>query len=317
MRTTKKISIWMLTLMLIIVSISTGIPVWGERVLIEDTTLSNDRAAIARRERDRFINGENVSEEITITLEDQLRAIENNNNMTEAQRAQAIEKLQVTSDLMDAISSPENASLVRALASGETTYAMARSLPWWAIDMTRQPRRHIVVPHNRQANGWFCGPATVRQTMQHLWGGGYSRTQHEIAAIIGTTQAGTNGLNMVTYINNRQNFISYVVIQLEDQVRGSVENRLLMEVCFWEAFTLWHTTPILRVRMRVEDGWRYRSDGHFMNVSGFEGGGSRDFEVTDPAESGSLPGRTPGRFVYSSQVIWRGTNIHPQRHFYY
>lgn len=50
-----------------------------------------------------------------------------------------------------------------------------------------------------QENGYYCGPATVQQTLKRI--NGSAPSQSTIASGIGTTTAGSNLASMVSYIN--------------------------------------------------------------------------------------------------------------------
>lgn len=60
--------------------------------------------------------------------------------------------------------------------------------------MTRAASKEIFIPFQTQQTDYYCGPAAARMV---LGGIGYSRTQNQMASLLGTTVNGTNAGNSV------------------------------------------------------------------------------------------------------------------------
>lgn len=67
----------------------------------------------------------------------------------------------------------------------------------------------------------------------------------------------------------------------------------------------------------ISDGWKYDSNGHFMNISGqyFTSAGIM-YEVTDPYITYKVPTRTDGKYKILSSTAYKGTIAHFAQEFY-
>ena len=235
-----------------------------------------------------FEKSEGLILDESLSLEEQLDVISNSNSLSAAQKEQAYEKIN---------------DIVNGEYSNSTNLTRSNTLGYY---ITR------AVPYFRQDEDWFCGPATTKQTIHFLTGS--SEDQGSIAEDLGTTLEGTIGVNIVTYLNARQNAVYYVIATpASDQ---AMQDRL------YDGLSNYHSTPILRLKMTTEQGWRYNSDGHFMNVSGLYSGfwsdeGACQYEVTDPNIERKVPAETDGKYRISSTAVYDSTMAHPQYHFYY
>ncbi|MFJ7953979.1 C39 family peptidase [Lysinibacillus sp. NPDC096418] len=153
------------------------------------------------------------------------------------------------------------------------------------------------VPYFKQAYSYYCGPATVKQTLQFI--NGSSNTQDTIASGIGTTTDGSNLANMVTYINKNQSKHSYMVHSSpdEDLIRGIPE------------YAVRNGSPaILRLKIAKGGNWTYTSSGHYMNMSGYSNYG-KSIRVTDPY-IGWVNASSTGSYWVTSNEIYTATNNH-------
>ena len=118
----------------------------------------------------------------------------------------------------------------------------------------------IQVPCYKQKTRYWCGPATVKQTLQYLKGSSPSQTA--LAKALGTT-SGTSIYAIRKYLNNNQNKNTYV--QMTPSSNNAMQNAMMMAVKTYKA------PPILLVRITNKNfGGKaeYTSDGHYLNVSG-------------------------------------------------
>ena len=235
-----------------------------------------------------FEKSEGLILDESLSLEEQLDVISNSNSLSAAQKEQAFEKI-------NDIENGEYSNLTNASRSNTLGYYIT-----------------IAVPYFMQPNGYYCGPATTKQTIHYLTG--TSADQGTIAKALRTTKAGTDGMFIIDYLNDNQNAVYYIsATPASDQ---AMQDRL------YDGLSYYHSAPILRLKMTTEQGWRYNSDCHFMNVSGLYSGfwsdeGACQYEVTDPNIERVVSSETDGKYRISSTVVYDSTMNHPQHHFYY
>lgn len=70
------------------------------------------------------------------------------------------------------------------------------------------------VPVFRQINGYYCGPATVKQVLHYL--NGWSLSQEEYGAMLGTTSAGTNMTDIPRVLNANQSKAYYMYQEINN-----------------------------------------------------------------------------------------------------
>ena len=101
--------------------------------------------------------------EVILTNEERIEQIENDSDLTEEQKEEMIFK--ITSDIAPYAFSP----------------------------------KHLGVRYFKQKNEYFCGPATVYQTLYYF--NKTSPSQDTIGTALGTTEAGTDGSRIPDYLN--------------------------------------------------------------------------------------------------------------------
>ena len=74
---------------------------------------------------------------------------------------------------------------------------------------TIYPARKLNMKSCKQINGYYCGPATTKQTLQYLTGKSYK--QGDIAKALGTTKDGTDGTQIIKYLNMKQKKVNYMI----------------------------------------------------------------------------------------------------------
>lgn len=125
-----------------------------------------------------------------------------------------------------------------------------------------------------QVESFFCGPATVQQTLLQLVGSVFRATQYEIANDIGTTCKGSVLSNMCDYVNDNNEFCYYIIVT--NPTLDGMKNILTCDIPSY--------VPIM-CRLKIVKGgnWIYDSSGHYMNANGFDFSGTTDMVyVTDP-----------------------------------
>lgn len=153
------------------------------------------------------------------------------------------------------------------------------------------------VPYFKQAYDYYCGPATVKQTIHFIKGS--SGTQDAIATSIGTTKAGSDLAPMVKYLNNNQTVNTYVVVNSpsEDLIKGIPE------------YAVRKGSPAIgRLKIAKGGNWAYSSAGHFMNMSGYTNYGAK-IRVTDPY-IGWINASSTGSYYVTSNEFYTATKNH-------
>lgn len=137
-----------------------------------------------------------------------------------------------------------------------------------------QKSRTLNVPVCKQENGYYCGPATVKQTLTCI--NNTAPSQSVIASAIGTTSAGSDLSSMVKYINNNipidEEKEAYIIVQnpSRSNIQGMVNHGIT-----------WKQPVICRLCFEKGGSWIYTTAGHFMNANGYDNYGNLIY-VTDP-----------------------------------
>lgn len=148
----------------------------------------------------------------------------------------------------------------------------------------------ISVTHFPQQNGYYCGPATVKQVVH--WINGSSNNQDWYADKLGTTRAGTDMSRIPGVLNeciDEQFYVySSMGTQTEwmDKIRSSVYNDrpAVLDI---NTLELGHEFP-------------YEVEGHFVNVSGYS---STQVRITDPYDES-------GNVWYDIDVLYSANSAH-------
>lgn len=156
--------------------------------------------------------------------------------------------------------------------------------PFNLLRRDQYPASYLInVPLCTQETRYYCGPATVQQTMKFNMGSAFTATQSEIAYDIGTTSAGSDLEPMLDYIfeNTTHGFRGYLIAYMP-----SIDD---MQYMIASTTYFYHGTPIARIVFDRGGSWPYSSGGHFLNVSGYDYGNmsnaespSNEVRLTDP-----------------------------------
>lgn len=164
----------------------------------------------------------------------------------------------------------------------------------------------LAVPVYEQINGWYCGPATVKQVVQYVKGS--SKTQEQYAQLLGTTTAGTNMTNISGIMNNEiGNRWDYLYAQI-----GSYGN--------WTSKIIYCAScgipVVLDINTTGVPAIPYNSTGHYVNTSGVNfrvltGRIVRKVRITDPYGPGL------GNIWYKAADLYTANNAHYRHAFIY
>lgn len=156
-----------------------------------------------------------------------------------------------------------------------------------------------------QKNGYYCGPATTRQTLKYI--NGSAPSQDTIAEALGTTTAGTDGTKIVEYINKKQDKVVYMI--------SSDLSVIGMQSKFANTMNANRVPIIGRLKFTTADGWPYSTNGHFLNVTGYTTGMNK-LRITDPNAQRAIEGSS-GHYRIDFEKFRTATKNHFSQHYYW
>lgn len=202
-----------------------------------------------------------------ISPEEQLSRYLERQGLTAEQREEAIEKYNLGQSLANG----------NNLARAAHASSKVLSVPWFS-----------------QENGYYCGPATVRQTVYYL--NDMADSQTIIANALGTTStSGTDTNKMCEYLNDNTDYTYSVLWWWADADAFSD-----MVIADTDA-----NQPIIgHISMSSKGDWPYATSGHYINYNGYSDSGET-FHVTDPYAD--RYGITDGKYTISNDEAERVT----------
>lgn len=260
-------------------------------------------------------DGEAPGAERRLTVDEQLREIENDDNLTEAQKAEARAK----AELMKQVARLENnTALTKSQASAQMQKVFDDFNEKLSLSnpvMGTMAYGYLSVPYCKQPNGHYCGPATTRQTLGYYNGLANTPNQDDIADALGVTAISggvPNATVMRNYINANQKSVAYL----------EVTNPSLAAMQSWLDGAQLRRCPII-LRMAAKDegggnrtgGWYYTTDGHYLNVSGQAS--AVVFQVTDPYIEYKRSEFTTGKYLVTTSQIHSVTIEHFAKSFWH
>lgn len=144
-----------------------------------------------------------------------------------------------------------------------------------------------------QENGYYCGPATVKQVVHYM--NGSSKSQINYASLLGTTTAGTDMTKMPAVLKSETNngYIYSTIRDYKDwqrMVTDSIKYKM---------------PAILDIDTRGISAFPYTTTGHYVNVSGYKLWTSgRSIRITDPFQPGF------GNQWYDMDSMFNANNNH-------
>lgn len=256
-------------------------------------------------------DGEAPGAERRLTVDEQLREIENDDNLTEAQKAEARAK----AELMKQVARLENnTALTKSQASAQMQKVFDDFNEKLSLSnpvMGTMAYGYLSVPYCKQPNGHYCGPATTRQTLGYYNGLANTPNQDYIADALGVTATSggvPNATVMRNYINVNQKSVAYL----------EVTNPSLTAMQSWlDGAQLRRCPIILRMKNVIADPsvWYYTTDGHYLNVSGQAS--AVVFQVTDPWIEYKRSEFTTGKYLVTTSQIHNVTLQHFAKSFWH
>ncbi|ONI45528.1 hypothetical protein AN640_04450 [Candidatus Epulonipiscium fishelsonii] len=132
--------------------------------------------------------------------------------------------------------------------------------------------RTINVPYFPQENGYYCGPATIKQVMHYFNGTSYE--QSDIANSLYTNTSGTD----MTYLHKYLNIVTdeqYIYYE-----KATADFYEWLDIIIYNIMN--NKPVILDVTIRERGAFPYTTAGHFLNISGVDTK-NRRLRLTDPS----------------------------------
>lgn len=168
-----------------------------------------------------------------------------------------------------------------------------------------QPRAssfYLGIPFYQQANGWYCGPASVRQVCGYLNGTSYLPAQSEIAQEMGTTTAGTEQQSIINYLNNHTNKTYETYWRGGKYTSASVLFNLIVE-------DINNYKPVVAHVATTTSNWLYYTPGHYLCIDGYvsdTSSGGTSIYIVDPWLAGH--NISNGRYTRTPSNVYNVTD---------
>lgn len=163
---------------------------------------------------------------------------------------------------------------------------------------------YLGVKYYKQETSYYCGPATVYQTLKYI--NGSSESQDDIADALGTTEDGTDGSNIPPYLNEQQSENDYIAYTITKESR--LKNAINFDMKFGYP-------TILRVKLTKDSEFGYKSNGHYLNVGGQTAGGE-EYDIVDPYY-GYKNGPSSSSYYVSFDAVYTAVTSHFKSEIYY
>ncbi len=173
---------------------------------------------------------------------------------------------------------------------------------------TIYPARKLNMKSCKQINGYYCGPATTKQTLQYITGKSYK--QGDIAKALGTTKDGTDGTQIIKYLNMKQKKVNYMI--------STTTNITELKKRICHDITVANTPPIVRLKFeqKKDNNWQFSTKGHFLNISGYSRG-MKKVQLTDPNIRRLFGNDKTGKYDVTIKELRQALIDHPNHHMYW
>lgn len=224
-----------------------------------------------------------------------LNAKSSDKTVDSSSRSSLIQTAQEMYDFMK-LTESERTAIVKASMQSRLSTQSANTVNIMAAALPRYVER-VNVPHYKQENSYYCGPATTKQTISFLSGGANNPSQTYIAGKIGTTTAGSSSTNMANWLRT-QGYIFYSV-PVSSMSYQDIENYVYSAIWGYRNPTFGGIT----VPSNNLGSWHYKTGGHILNISAiyYDGVSYHNdmFEFTDPYITWVKPSMTSGKYNIS------------------
>lgn len=159
------------------------------------------------------------------------------------------------------------------------------------------------VPYQEQAEDYFCGPATTRQTLL-FFDVSNVPDQYDIADDLYVTE--DLGVPDAGYM------IDYINSYIPDESPYAEEHPVDMDdmVLSFKVACRSYGPPILRIKATSTSNWPYTTNAHYLNVSGaYKSGSYYSFQLTDPF-IGWVTSTSTGKYTSSAEDVYDVVTTH-------
>lgn len=159
----------------------------------------------------------------------------------------------------------------------------------------------LSVPYYKQENGYYCAPATTKQTLGYILGS--SQSQSYYAPLVGQGSGSSYygvGTKLINYVNSQQSQNLYIY------TNKAYNDETLMQ-CHIDYDMTNYDPTIFNIYNPTTDNWEYSILGgyHFLNISGQFSNGY--YQMTDPWIGWAKPDTpegTTGKFTKPSTDVY-------------
>lgn len=165
---------------------------------------------------------------------------------------------------------------------------------WLSSRVSGASYMNLAVPTCQQETNYYCGPATVQQTLKFHMNSVPSQTV--LANQLGTTTDGTDMTKISGVLNNNLGYTQYSLISIGTQTDWINKVTYALSI---------NKPVILDIKATSNSGWPYTTAGHFLNVSGYDRRTTTaKTKITDPW-IGKL-----GDTWYNTSTVYAVNNAH-------
>lgn len=169
---------------------------------------------------------------------------------------------------------------------------------WLSSRISGPAYMDLSVPICKQINGYYCGPATVQQTIKFYKGSAPEQTT--LAAQLGTTTAGTDMTKISGVLNANLGYNQYSMITIGTE--SDWTNKITYALSINKPVVIDINTS------SYAEAWSYSTTGRFLNVSGYNRSVSPNrVKVTDPYWVNL------GAHWYPASLVYSVNNAHFRR----
>lgn len=160
----------------------------------------------------------------------------------------------------------------------------------------RSGGRTVYVPFYEQNNNYYCGPATVQQTLG-AWGADVPDQETVAAALKTSSGVGTENENIRKYLNSALSPYGAVFETWWNSSSKNLKNVVLDTIDLAEPIVLHIKSVTSAGRDSYNDTskWPYRTSGHYLNISGYDSDGDL-IQLTDPNITRTTEGKSDSRY---------------------
>lgn len=150
----------------------------------------------------------------------------------------------------------------------------------------------IAVPVFKQETNYYCGPATFKQVVHYV--NGRSESQYYYNQLLKTNTSGTDMSQMVNPLRQ---------LTGKNYVYSNIGNNVEWRSKIY--YSVYNKMPaILDINKVNNNAFPYNTNGHFVNISGYDTSNGEKVRITDPYAAGL------GNRWYNMNSLYNANNAH-------